>query len=129
VRGSTNTNILRYPVVDKSFGDGLTATDSATLGTYITVAAEGLYSVSASGTSSGSGGIGIKRAAALNNNYAFTNTDFPLNIVSDGGTGGESSGNVYCNAGDLIWVAGNGALANNPTRAHLSVYGPLPLAD
>jgi len=124
VRGTTNTNILRYPVVDKNLGD-FEPVDSVTLGTHVPIPTEGIYRVFAS-----SSGVecGVKKNTALNNNYATTNTDLPLNL-STMSSGGSQSGEVYCNAGDLLWVVAAGTLQNHPTRCVFSVYGPLPVAD
>ena len=47
-KGATNTNILRLATVTETVGTGITVTDDANNGGYITVAANGVYNVSVS---------------------------------------------------------------------------------
>jgi hypothetical protein len=127
VRASTNTNIQRFPVVAIKRGDALEETDSATLGTSVKILVAGIYIIGAAATGF-NGTTGIKRNTALNNNLGTADDDWAFNLQT-GAQGGSLGGPLYCLANDLIWVCSAGALNLHPSRAYLTIYGPLPLAD
>jgi hypothetical protein len=104
--GSTNTGILRWDNVSET-GDDFTWSQSATLGDWVTVAREGLYTVSLSLEYTV---LGSNWAASINVGATPTNTYVGFYLMSSQGGSGTGQ-NISCrwtgkvDASDKIWIA------------------------
>lgn len=119
-RGSTNTTIARFQTVVGSAGSDLTVTDSSTLGTYVTVNTAGTYAVWAAYPHSGASNVGIKKAAALENTFALSDTAFQ-NAYTYMSSNGICAAEFECEVGDKIWVAHSGALGTQTAMSNFRV--------
>ena len=97
-KGSTNTGVMRY-TTNATDGTALTATDSSTLGGYITVNEPGLYAIIVTGQDT---------AASCQIGATVNNTTSPIT----GGSFADTTVGVY-------WIGGNTAFSN----AALAVSG------
>lgn len=126
-KGSANTNVVRFSAVDsgKTQGTGLTMTQSAANGDYISVTTAGVYAVSTTiSPSVGGGWVTLKAAASLDNAGIDTNS-----IASDFSNGVNQPVNLstkeYLAAGTKIWVASQQTPDGQSGLNTITVVGPL----
>lgn len=123
--GSTNTVIVDLTTITTTSGSGLTAANSTTNGSSITVNTAGVYTVTIFGNCNSVGTIG----ASVNSNqlttpiYAITETNILISATC-GGAGYSNSGAFtgYFNVNDIVRMHGDGTAG---TLANISMAGPL----
>lgn len=117
--GSTNTRIRRYDTRIET-GDQFTWTDSATDGSYVTVAADGIYAVSTTYEAQGAGAavaLAINASGSLSNTFLGTHTKAPSFFVSTTANLAFSwTGKLA--ASDKVWISTSTVSAAGGAVAH-----------
>jgi len=114
--GSTNTKIRRFTTSVSSVGNGITWTDSATLGSYFTINEAGVYAISyVDGRDTGTGyfGISLNSTQLTTSIDAITEADRLVSGYVASGIGGDFSVTKRLAVGDVIRAHTNGN--NDPT--------------
>lgn len=124
-KGSTNTLIARFPTQIESSGTDLTFTDSATLGSYVTVNTAGRYVVEFSiPVSAIPSSTGIKVNTSLNNTLTNSDTDLPRGYKYESYVTSHSV-ELNLEENDLVWIVSANTLAAFPHFMKFYMRGPL----
>jgi hypothetical protein len=98
-----NSGVRNYSAIGRVVGNDISYAFSATLGTVITIEKDGIYSFSATDSSTGSSGFGWTRNSATIN-FNFSDTALAYTSMSGAQTQSVTCPSIYCRAGDKFRV-------------------------